>query len=84
MHGSSTAISLTDQSLDAAERSALSADANARAMAFACMFDWTACAIAGAPEPLVDKLVADAIEFGRPGNFSILGRSESVGGVIPA
>jgi len=79
MHGSSTAITLTDQILDAAERLALSADADARAMAVACMFDWTACAIAGASEPLVDKLVADAIEFGRPGDFPILGRSETVG-----
>ena len=79
MHGSSTALGLTDQILDAAERTALSADTAARAMTVGCMFDWIACAIAGASEPLVDKLVADAIEFGRPGDFPVLGRSETVG-----
>jgi len=79
MHGSKGGDSLTDRVLDAAERTAIAAGADARAMAISCLLDWTACTIAGAREPLVDRLVADAAEFGRPGDMPLIGRAERMG-----
>lgn len=70
---------LTDRVLDAATESALAAGPEARAMVSACLLDWTACAIAGAREPLVEKLLADAMEFGRPGDMPLAGREERLG-----
>jgi len=69
----------TDSILDAAERSARGGDAEARAMVRACLLDWTACAMLGAREPLVETLLADAQEFGSAGNLPLVGRPQRLG-----
>lgn len=70
---------LTRQVLAAARQTAATAGQPARDMAAACLLDWTGCAVAGATDPLVDKLVADALEFGAPGVMPLVGRAEQVG-----
>jgi 2-methylcitrate dehydratase PrpD len=67
---------LTEQILDAATRSALSAGAEARVMAQRCLTDWFGCAIAGASDPLVEKLLAAARELSSEGRSPLVGRSE--------
>jgi len=42
------------------------------------VLDWTGVAIAGAREPLVDILVADALDNGETGECALLGRAETV------
>ena len=76
---SEAGLTLTDQVLEAAAASARSAGREARAMVASCLLDWTACAIVGAREPLVDILAADALEFGRAGDWPLIGRDERVG-----
>ena len=42
------------------------------------VLDWTGVTIAGAQEPLVDILVADALDNGEAGDSSLVGRTETV------
>jgi 2-methylcitrate dehydratase PrpD len=72
-------VTLTDRVLEAALRSVLGAPSEAFGMARACLLDWTGCAIAGAREPMVEVLLADAVEFGRIGTLPVVGRSERLG-----
>jgi 2-methylcitrate dehydratase PrpD len=69
---------MTDRLLDAAAAVGEGADPAAREMAKNCLFDWMACAIAGSREPLVQRLLDDALEYNGAGTFALLGRPEQL------
>ena len=49
------------------------------AMAKQCLLDWLGCAIAGSVDPLVEILIADALDGGEVGPAALVGRSERTG-----
>jgi 2-methylcitrate dehydratase PrpD len=58
---------------------ATQADGDALAMARVCLLDWLACALAGAREPGVEALVADAEPVVAAYSYHLIGRPERTG-----
>jgi 2-methylcitrate dehydratase PrpD len=67
---------LTERTMESARRSAESADSAARDVTTLCLLDWLGCAIGGANDELVDKLVEDSLADGGPGDAPLIGRRE--------
>jgi 2-methylcitrate dehydratase PrpD len=72
------AMGITAELVSRVNAVAASAEADAMAMARVCLLDWLGCAIAGAREPVVEVLVADA-DPGTVGRFAVPGRPELFG-----